>query len=327
MKNNLIMAICAVYVISTMVVACGGELTPVNEESNERVTLSVYVPDQQTKLTTVPDEVKISNYQVFVYNSSDVLEAYANRNSSEITMECTVGPMKIVVIVNAPAISAGVTYEELVACRSLLSDNSPGRFVMVGIVSETLTSTSSSVTVPVSRLVSKVRLAHLETAFEMPQYRSMPFKISSVYLINVPADCGYLSSGPVSEWYNKSGYDSGDENGLIYDDMNDIPVSPASPYGKVNTFYCYSNPYVQDSFQSSWSARRTRLVVEAQLGTDRYCYPVTLPVLEANKIYDVSLTVTRPGADNPDNEVDKYSVGFKITVCDWVAGESVNAEI
>jgi hypothetical protein len=36
--------------------------------------------------------------------------------------------------------------------------------------------------------------------------------------------------------------------------------------------------------------------------------------MESNKIYDVSLKITRPGATKPDSEVDKFAVGVSISV-------------
>ena len=104
-------------------------------------------------------------------------------------------------------------------------------------------------------------------------------------------------------------------------------MTSSASYDKKNTFYCYPNPESNDNFSSTWSPRHTRLVVEALLGDTRYYYPVTLPEIESNKIYDVNLKITRPGSSLPDIEVDKFAVGFTVQVKDWEIGASVSEEI
>ena len=143
----------------------------------------------------------------------------------------------------------------------------------------------------------------------------------------MPADKYYITTGSVTEWYNKTKYDSSDDNSLLFDGMGDMLVTSSASYDKKNTFYCYPNPESNDNFSSTWSPRHTRLVVEALLGDTRYYYPVTLPEIESNKIYDVNLKITRPGSSLPDIEVDKFAVGFTVQVKDWEIGASVSEEI
>lgn len=327
MKKNLIKAVSAVCLGVTIVTGCSEKVDQVSDPSMEKVSIDVNIPTDETKLTGSVNDTKITNFQVFVYDASGRLETYVSSSTSDISIECTLGDKTVAVLANAPQISSGTTYSALLACRSSLKDNSDGSFVMAGETAVTVTPTTTSVSITVSRIVSKVRLAKFETAFEMPQYQSLPFKVSAVYLINVPADRGYLSGGTATEWYNKFKYVASDDCDLIYDDMNEVVVSTSSPYSTTNTFYCYPNPQSQDSFSTTWSARRTRLVVEAFLGDEKYYYPVTLPVLESNKIYDVKLTVKRPGSSTPDSEVEKYIAGLSIAVRDWGNGSTILEEI
>ena len=325
MRKNVVNALGAI--VGVIFAACSEKAGLEEAMSSDMVALEISVPIAHTKVTAAADETSISNYQVFVYDASDHLEAYVNQNSSSISLECTVGTKTVVVLCNAPAIEEVTTLSDMMKLKSSLSDNEIGSFVMSGRVSSVITTSSTGVTVPVSRLVSKVRLSKLETEFEIPQYQSMPFKVSSVYLINVPADKYYITTGSVTEWYNKTKYDSSDENSLLFDNMGDLLVTSSASYDKKNTFYCYPNPESNDNFSSTWSPRHTRLVVEALLGDTRYYYPVTLPEIESNKIYDVNLKITRPGSSLPDIEVDKFAVGFTVQVKDWEIGASVSEEI
>ena len=325
MRKNVVNALGAI--VGVVFAACSEKAGLEEAMSSDMVALEISVPIAHTKVTSAADETSISNYQVFVYDASDHLEAYVNQNSSSISLECTVGTKTVVVLCNAPAIEEVTTLSDMMKLKSSLSDNEIGSFVMSGRVSSVITTSSTGVTVPVSRLVSKVRLSKLETEFEIPQYQSMPFKVSSVYLINVPADKYYITTGSVTEWYNKTIYDSSDDNSLLFDGMGDMLVTSSASYDKKNTFYCYPNPESNDNFSSTWSPRHTRLVVEALLGDTRYYYPVTLPEIESNKIYDVNLKITRPGSSLPDIEVDKFAVGFTVQVKDWEIGASVSEEI
>lgn len=328
MNKNVFKAFCAVCMGVVMCVACQEKIAQVDDEPQKKVKLSVSVPLPETRTTGSVDESIVKNYQVFVYNVFDNLESYLNADAGEeLSLECTEGPKKVVVLVNAPAITQGSTLTSLKNTKAMLKENEDGGLLMEGLVSATITASKPSVSVPVSRMVSKIRLSHLETAFEMPQYQSQTFTVSSVYLINVPADKNYLLPATADQWYNKMKYDPADVCTLIYDDMGDVEVSASSPYETVNTFYCFPNSYTQDSFATTWSGRRTRLVVEARLAGIRYYYPVTLPPLEGNKVYDVSLTITRPGTSTPDAEVDKFAVGFDITIKGWETGASVTEEI
>ena len=109
--------------------------------------------------------------------------------------------------------------------------------------------------------------------------------------------------------------------------MNDVLVTMPKPYTTRNVFYCYANNAPEDSFSPMWSPRNTRLVVEALLGEQKYYYPVTLPALEANKKYDVTLSITRPGVESPDAMVDKYTSVFSIVAQDWDEGDAIYTEI
>ena len=298
------------------------------KEAGGIARLEVSVPVAETKLVSGCNETAIKNYQVFLFNDKNVLEAYVNCSSSDISLDCTLGQKTVVVLANAPSINDVTTLSALMAKKSSLSDNAADAFVMEGKVQITIETTEDvSVTVPVVRQVVKVELANVTTAFELAQYRDMSFKISSVYLINVAADKKYFSTEAPTLWLNQMSYRSSDDNLLIYDDMAGVEVTPSSPYSTKNAFYAYPNPTVNDAFGTTWTERHTRLVVETLLGSTKYYYPVTLPVLQQNKRYEVSLKITRPGSDTPDAVVDKFAADFEVTVKDWETGAAVSEEI
>ena len=324
MRKRLMSAACAAMCVVSVAVSC--HKVVLNEQvSSEKVKLQVSVPLAQTKVITEVDDAAVLDYQAFLFNEQGVLEDFAHETSEDIVLECTIGNKTIAVLVNAPVVSEVTTLDELKNTTSYLSDNWLGEFLMEGMTTVEVTSAPLvKVEIPVCRKVAKVELQSLLVKFDMPQYMSLPFKVSSVYLINVPAAMPYFSTTEPALWLNKSGYVEDDDNTFIYDDMGNVKVSDRLLYTAHNIFYCYPNNSSEDSFSETWSPRNTRLVVEATLGDRKYYYPVTLPKLESNKKYNVSLTITRPGADTPDTVIDKNDGVFSIVVQDWDDGGLVN---
>lgn len=299
-----------------------------DHKSDEKVTLKVSVHNPDTKVLSGADDTGIKSYQVFLFNEDGVIEDYVNQASSDITLDCTTGDKTVIVLANAPDLGYVMDLETLNTKTSLLSDNAPDAFVMEGRQNaRILTSDGAYLSIAVTRKVTRVQLTSLKVAIDMPQYKSLPFKVQSVYLINVPAEMPYFDYVESSLWYNKSGYAQEDYNDLTYDDMGDFEITAETPYTAQNAFYCYPNHVSQDSFEAEWCPRNTRLVVEATLGDEKYYYPVKLPKLEQNKCYEVNLIVTRPGAPTPDYDIKKFDADFNITVTNWSQGSKISKEI
>lgn len=299
-----------------------------DHKSDEKVTLKVSVQNPDTKVLSGADETGIKSYQVFLFNENGVVEDYVNQASSDITLDCTTGDKTVIVLANAPDLGDVVDMEMLSTKTSLLSDNAPDALVMEGRQNvKILSSDGAYISVAVARKVARVELASLKLAIDMPQYNSLPFKVQSVYLINVPAEMPYFNYVESSLWYNKSGYVQEDYNDLIYDDMEDFEITAETPYTAQNVFYCYPNKIPQDSFEAEWCPRNTRLVVEATLGDEKYYYPVRLPKLEHNMRYEVNLVITRPGLPTPDSNFKKFDADFNITVSEWIQGSKISQEI
>ena len=76
-----------------------------------------------------------------------------------------------------------------------------------------------------------------------------------------------------------------------------------------------------------WSARYTRLVVEATLGGEVMYYPVSLPEVLPNSAYEVTLRVTRRGSPDPDIPVTGVAAEFKVDVQDWIQRDRIEEVI
>lgn len=310
--------ICAAMAAAA-IVACEKKEAKLPGGDGQTVTLEVTVPVEKTKALTSASESAVNNCQVLVYSaSSGVLETHEEAGSSSVTVTCTKGPKQIVALVNAPDMSSAVTYSQLLEARSHLEENSLQSLVMEGCRTVD-PDTTASVTVDVRRLVSKVRLVKVETAFEKEEYYDLGFRINSVYLINVAADKKWLAdAGDPAEWYNKLGYESSDCDALLYDAVSGAALTKEDKiYDTEHVFYCYPNPNDEDSFEEEFTPRPTRLVVEASIGEDTFFYPVSLPELKRNTVYDVSISVKRPGVLDPNDDIEKKEASVSINIVGW----------
>ena len=124
---------------------------------------------------------------------------------------------------------------------------------------------------------------------------------------------------------------------LIVDEGLNAVLYDSDSHDVVHTFYAFPTGTTDDHFGgSSFSARRTRLIVECEYNGSTCYYPITLPglnpdssrgVLERNKVYTITnLTLTRPGSPDPDTPGDQVSsiqtCTFNITVQPWINGQT-----
>lgn len=325
---------CAAMLASALL-ACEKNGNYLSDDIKETASLEVLFVTEETKASGAGgnEEKAVSDYQVLVYDmSSRMLEAYATPDPSAVSvnMQCTTGPKEVVVLANAPDASAIVSYDALLRTRSRLADNGIGRLVMEGHAPADLSAAGGTVTIDVRRIVSKVVLDAVNVDFESDAYDAMDFILKKVYLTNVAGDRSYLTdNADPSLWYNQVVRSQSPEvDAMVYDEMTGINLKESKTYTVKHHFYCYPNPYVEDTFSPDhWSPRPTRLVLEAVLGGVQYYYPISLPELKQNTRYHVTLNIVRPGATSPEQDMDKYAVSFKINIEEWKGPENITESI
>lgn len=273
-------------------------------------------------------EAKVNSLQIFVFNGEQ-LDGYGSSSGSlTATASCTAGTRDIWAVVNAPALTSVSSKSQLLATVSNLAAEI-SNFQMIGSKSETLQK-DGNVKITVDRLAARVVLKGIKNALTNSA-QAASFKVLSVYLTNVAGDVdfGHSSSYTVSKWYNRRGYQSANNLGsFTYDAVNKTIASGASD---TDAHYFYSMPNANAAAVGGpWTPRAARLVIKAEIAGVVYDYPITLPALESNKSYEISLvTITRLGnpddGNEPDNDDDideekpvvGFDQGFEITVNPW----------
>ena len=306
-------------------VACNKELTTAKVETPSEavqladLTLSIVGNAPATKSSDADfddDHSEVSNVQVFVFDG-EVLDAYKKIGSAtSTTMTVKAGDKTVWAVVNAPDISNVTTLTQLKAVSSTLLNNA-SNFVMVGSNTGTVPS-EDPIEIEVKRIASRVVVKKVTAAFSNPAYASMSCKLVKMFLINAPGDINLELTNAPTTWYAQRAYEA--VTGLT----DHLSTSGANHELNTSAFetecrhYCYPNPTVADSQATTWSARHTRMVIEVLLGSETFYYPITMPVLEPGKSYEIeNLTITRKGSNNPDQPISLSDATFEISVKNW----------
>ncbi len=291
------------------------------QEPEESAKVSVTVPNATTKVLDIGDDSQVHNIQVFAFKSSGELDAYGQSTTSSVDLTCTTGPKQIYAIVNAPNLSTINDLSSLLSASSNLADNKVGSLIMVKDTSLHLTA-DVSLNLKVKRLAARICLKSIKNSMASIQHRNLNFKVNAVYLINVVGDRQYFTTSSPLIWYNQLTNKS-ELARLLYDNMGGHNINYGESYTTKHYFYCYPNSQTEDSSLSLWSPRYTRLVLEANLGGQLCYYPVSIPNVQQNKAYSVSLVLTLPGSTSPDEPIEKLTQGITIEVEDWDMSEDI----
>lgn len=250
-------------------------------------------------------ESKVNSLQVLVFRG-DQLDAYARSATASANVSCTEGSRTIYAAVNAPDLSGISTLTALKSKLVDLSDNTSASFVMIGEKVVTIPLTSS-VSIEVERIVSRVVIKSISRDFESPSLAGLPFKVEKIYLINAAGNAKFDLSGAPSKWYNE-----GSNKSQVTALLSDTPataIANESSYSTAHYFYTMPN---------LTTTKKTLLVIETTLDTRKYYYPIELPALEHNCSYEISkVTVKRPGSDSPTDPVNSSSASFTVMVTPW----------
>ena len=307
-----------IIVAASALAAVGCAKENVCQEAVGSKTVSVAM---MTKVTDLSDEAKVNTLQIFLFRENGVLEGYKSVTAANASFDCSTGTKDIAAVVNAPEIKDVKTFQALKEKISDLKDNSVGAFVMYGTKRQQISEAATSVSIDVSRLVSRVSITQITNSFELEQYRQSKFELKRIYLVNVAGNKEYGGTAEATSWYNKGKLDEqGEALHLISTgNIENSELNYSSVYKTAHYFYCYPNSATEENAQSMRQSP-TRLVVELAIDGAVYYYPVTIPDIDSNHSYNVKLNIKRLGSLAPDIPVEFETAGFTINVKDWVTG-------
>lgn len=334
--------------------------------SGGKITVSISSGDFQTKAAHADvKDFQINKFQIFVFDSDGKLETSLYKEITPVqasvnaTLATFTGAKTVYALVNHPRLTLKKDYplSGFEADLTDLRNNSAGNIVMSG--KNTLTvkeydKNKNSGTGPqnldifVKRLPAMIVLDKITVDFTGTDLEGASFSAMELYLKNVVGRCHYGLDGLTSSentgvmpiplldadhknqeyWYNKMTRVSGDDFPAIFDAWTANLTTSGAESTCGRTLFAYPNKESGDSHASTFSPRKTRLVLKAHVtkgdvtgagGVDTY-YVFDLPVLQANTVYTVrNITLTMLGKDNDNNDDDIQAgkITPKITVDEW----------
>ena len=275
---------------------------------------------ETTRATGTAGEAAVDDWALLLYRDGRLAEAGTSSSGSAIRKTLLAGDYTAYAVVNPPASFAPAGFTDpgaLAGAESALGDNAPGRLVMAGRRTVTVPVRDGSVQrIGVDRLVCKAGIRKISVQFANPDLAALPFRLKGIYLTNCYGKSRYGSDwtagdilSDASAWYNRMGFHSEvGVNGLLAETGLDIPVTAPNPL-----------PGTLDTRSGTWARRRTRLVLEAQVGERTYYYPITLPESQRNRTYLIEEAVIRTlGSLDPEkDQPGSIEVTFRTSTEDW----------
>jgi len=218
--------------------------------------------------------------------------------------------------------------DSLLKLKAYLAYNDTCTFLMHGALKVDVTASRFEVRAKMSRYAARITWT-VTNRIDTSKFPSEAFRVKDVYLLNVAGENNLGLTGEPSDngiWYNKLDFQSSVVDILTCSGPLYQVVEKDSTFKSSRPLYAFPNSY-PDKSDTVWSARATRLVVRASLGTYEYYYPVPVTPIAANGSYNVNVVVTGPGNDSP-MDIGKPTY-CQITIIDdmWTDGESIHSEI
>ena len=276
------------------------------------------------------DDNTINTLEIFIFRVNEgmadngVLDGYRKFTAQELgdltslEVQTTTGKKMIYAVANAHRANwQGVNTRELFEQQTaLLANDNLKDFIMVG-GKEAELGLASTVAFTIQRIVARVQVVSLKTAFAGGPYEGMTLKGVKAYITNVQGE-KYIFNGEGNNLtvLNSKKYVEADAaacamDGMLYDNIG-IDLSD-SGYTTAHIFYCFPNNIAQEGDGKKF----TRVVIEGQLNGITYYYPVAVPELERNNCYSLDITIKRPGSLDPDFDVEKGTLLATVSVLDW----------
>ena len=317
-------------IVSVLVVAGCHRAAP---PSVRNVEVVFSVAGGATRVTGADGEAAVDDWALLLYRDGRLTEAGTSESGAAIRKKLPAGDYTAFAVVNPPAGFRPAGYPTpaaLAGAEAALGDNAPGRLVMAGRRTVTVPVPDGSVQrIGVDRLVCKAGIRKVSVQFKNPALAARPFRLKGIYLTNCYGKNRYGSDwtaedilSTASVWHNRMGFHSeAGVDGLLAETGLDIPVTADRPHTQEHVFYFYPNPLPAslDTRSGTWTRRRTRLVLEAQIGDRTYYYPVTLPESQRNRTYLIEEAVIRTlGSLDPEkDEPGSIEVTFRTSTEDW----------
>ena len=160
--------------------------------------------------------------------------------------------------------------------------------------------------------LTRVRLHQIEFDFSGRPYSGAKADDIKVYLTRACTECLPLQDDKGISWINAGGADSVTLSHLAHPEylFREIEGSVGSAPRVLDLdFYTYPN--------RNTGFGETRLVIECSFNGKRCYYPLPLPPLVRNTVYEADVHITRMGSSDPDIPTEAGAVEYTFRVLPW----------
>lgn len=298
------------------------------EDMSTFVTIDVSSTETRTTSTTAENESNIHSLQVFVFDADGTIDTIGSAEGSSLKMKVTCGKGKIIWAIANYTKSLNIkNAQELQEQVLPLSASRPDGLIMCGNTLLDIRE-NAKINLTLTRMVSKISLSRISRQFSSPSLAARKLQIKSIYMINVPGEISIAGKCQQNGWKNRRMYEMGDSDRLLCDNNLNITLDNLSEYSTAHHFYCYPNECTEDNSDDAWSPRKTRLVIEAELGGKTRFYSLTLPEVGRNRSYVIEKIILRgKGTLTPDNPYGTMECSAQIRITDWTSGATYTEEL
>lgn len=342
-----------------------------------KLTLSITGTNVDTRSSALPlpsqaEENTVNRVTIGLFKSSGAIDVIKeilladlttiNASAYQTTIQGSIigtesGARDIIVVANAPAnYFAGLTTKFAFINKALSLTQVRNNLPMSGTGTTTLIAnqTVGPVTVPISRMVARVDLVSLSSAFDPAgQYANASFVADEIFMYNAMStstvDCA-TTLFPKDGWLQTPI----PTPPILYDaslrDPINQPFTGSTAYSTKHYFYTFANLFMANLGNATNIGGpfdvATRLVISGMFKTnpsdseERVYYPVIInrllpPAIPAdplgigvkrNTIYQITATIKSKGGVTPLTIIDPAYLGVKIEVLDWALIVPQNAE-
>ena len=324
MRNKTFLPLAFAATLTVLTASCNKESAPAaaeipeNGQSSVELSITSAFPLTRETVADTEDEAKVSSVDYLIFKpdleaGTYIIDTYVSVSGSPRTnLTMTQGSRRICAIVNPTRSYSDIsTYADLLEEVTALKDQATDCFTMFGYLDTNVTASTNRITVPVARMVARIKIDQITNALVNSTLAAKTFTVTRLFLRRVPSQALFVNDLDSYTYYAVTGVgnslsktvgevdattEKASVNALIYKAL-DTPatVSHGSSYSTSHSFYTCPMPS---------SANRLSLIVEIKLDDQFYTYPVELQfAVERNVSYEITnLILGRPG--NPSDGDD-----------------------
>ena len=332
--------------LSLGMVSCGKASLQQGAERDTEVTVNFSL-GLATKSTSGISDNAVNTAYIFAFDGNR-LDGSAYVTAATGSINVTQGSRRFIAVVNPNSefdFTSVTTPASIMALVSQLSSESLADKVMIGDKTETITAGTTSVSIGVTRLVSKISVNSLQFSLT-GALAGKTVQGVAVYLKNYPTTQSY--GGTAGTSYTSGLYPANQPSFEVYDALGNVTSGSAAITG--HTFFCYH----RETASSTSGKNAIRLCITGTIDGQKYYW--SIPVnngatwnasafisgdthygVRRNHSYEYDITITRAGIpddgsdpdptdpdDNGDDDLEddedlnSSGITFNLTVADYI---------